>query len=79
MRLVKLLVKNKLKKMRVIKLIVKHRTEPVFLSLDRIDFANQELLVSYPLSSPYRNRSARWYSFNEVSVQWIKTLNFIEE
>jgi len=75
----KLLVRNKMKKMRVVKMLIKHTTEPVFLSLDRIDYADQQILVSYPISSPYRNRSARWYSFREVSIQWVKTLDFIEE
>lgn len=75
----KLSVKNKMKKMRIVKMLIKHTTEPVFLSLDRIDYANQQLLVSYPISSPYRNRLARWYHFHEVSIQWVKSLDFIEE
>jgi hypothetical protein len=65
--------------MRIIKLYTKTKSDPQFLLLKYVDFTNQQLLVNYPLSSPNRNRLARWYSFNEVSIQWVKTLDFIKE
>jgi len=64
--------------MRIVKLYAKSKTEPEFFLLKYVDFTNQKLLVNYPLHSPNRNRMARWYSFDEVSIQWIKTMDFLE-
>jgi hypothetical protein len=30
------------------------------------------MLVEYPLDVPYRKRSARWFSTDEVYVEWIR-------
>lgn len=65
--------------MRIVKLFVRNKTEPQFFLLKRLDMDNRQLLVNYPLSSPDRNRAARWLSFDEVSVVWIKTMDFIQE
>ena len=65
--------------MRIVKLIIKSKTEPEFFVLNRLDTDRRQMLVNYPISKPDRFRSARWFSFDEVSVQWIKTLNFIQE
>lgn len=65
--------------MRIVKLFVRNKKEPQFFLLKRLDMDNRQLLVNYPLSSPNRNRMARWLSFDEVSIQWIKSLDFIQE
>ena len=65
--------------MRIIKLYTKTKSDPQFFLLKRLDTDTRQLLVNYPISLPDRFRSARWFSFDEVSIQWIKTMDFIQE
>lgn len=65
--------------MRIIKLYTKTKSDPEFFLLNRLDMDTRQLLVNYPISKPDRFRSARWLSFDGVSIQWIKTLDFIQE
>ena len=55
--------------MKVIKLYRKPN-KPEFYALVRS--GEQGLLVNYPIESPDRKRSARWFFFDEVYIDWIK-------
>jgi len=55
--------------MRVIKLYRKP-DKPEFYVLVRR--GERGLLVNYPIDKPDRKRMARWFSLNEVYVDWIK-------
>jgi hypothetical protein len=66
--------------MRIIKLYTKKdKSVPQFFLLKRLDMDSRQMLVNYPISMPDRFRMARWFSFDEVSVDWIKTMDFVKE
>ena len=55
--------------MKVVKLYRKP-DNPEFYKFVRAD--DHAMLVVYPISSPDSKRSARWFYFDEVYVDWIK-------
>lgn len=65
--------------MRIVKLYTKSKSDPQFFLLNMVDYDNRQILVNYPISKPDRFRMAKWLSFDEVSIQWIKTMDFIQE
>ena len=56
--------------MKIIKLY-RNPNKPEFYKLVRSD--DHALLVNYPIDKPNRKREARWFYFDEVYVDWVKT------
>jgi hypothetical protein len=56
--------------MKVIKLYRKP-DKPEFYKLVRCD--NHAMLVDYPISVCNRKRQSRWFYFDEVYVDWVRT------
>jgi len=47
--------------------------KPEFYSLIR--WNGGRLLVNYPIEVPDRKRSARWFEYNEVYIDWIREIS----
>jgi len=55
--------------MKIVKLY-RHPEKPEFYLL--VKHGEMGLLVNYPIDKPDRKRQARWFSLNEVYIDWIR-------